>query len=322
VVDAIPDIKLLLRSHFNIEADIKVLPGYQDRNFLISTSDGERYVLKLTTGGQEYGFLQSQSRIQTVLAGKPYGKAIPLPLENIEGQKITRYFLRESDYYARLYPYIRGKFLADANPQLPFYRRLGRRFAELDRDLAGLEDAVLQSRSHEWDLARVGELTDEVELVSDPVDRRVIRYFLMKHREEVLPAYHRLPKGLIHGDGNDYNLLLSEDEAELTGILDFGDMVCSARIHELAILLAYTLMGREDPEEVYREVVDGYQDVTRLTVDENRLLYYLVAARWCQTLIMAGRKERDEPGSAYHQVSVAGARAMPHQSGEFVAGPK
>ncbi|MFO7616526.1 MAG: aminotransferase class III-fold pyridoxal phosphate-dependent enzyme [Bacteroidales bacterium] len=302
-----------LRQHFNITADIEALPGYQDRNFLIAASSGERYILKLTEGVEEYGFLLSQSRIQKELAGKPYGKVIPCPIENIEGQLITGLSIQGCDHYARLYPYIPGKFLAEANPRLPFYRRLGMRFAELDRDLAGREDAILKSRSHEWDLARVDELTGDADLVGDPADRRLVRYFLMKHREEVLPAHHRFPRGLIHGDGNDYNLLLSEDETGLTGILDFGDMVYGARVNELAILLAYTLMGREDFEEVFREVVAGYQEIIRLTDEESRLLYFLVAARWCQTMIMAARKERDSPDSAYHQVSVAGARAMLHR---------
>ncbi|MCX6227327.1 MAG: aminotransferase class III-fold pyridoxal phosphate-dependent enzyme [Bacteroidia bacterium] len=99
----------------------------------------------------------------------------------------------------------------------------------------------------------------------------------------------------------------------IVGIIDFGDMVWGARVHEVAIVLAYAMMGRDDFREVYQEVIDGYQEVIRLSDIELSVLYYLVAARWCQTMVMAARQTKANPGNAYHQISVEGAQTMLHE---------
>ncbi len=48
-----------------------------------------------------------------------------------------------------------------------------------------------------------------------------------------------LPKGVLHNDANDHNVIVSQDGSEVVGVLDFGDMVYSCYIFELAITIAY-----------------------------------------------------------------------------------
>ncbi len=328
-----------LRRDYNIKADIKDLPGYQDMNYLVSSLSGERFILKITPDAGNLDFIRSQNRILVGLSHREYGRAIPFPIENINGELVSEVQWEGKTGFARLFHFIEGDFLAEQKPDLAFFKDLGRIFGQMDRDMEGLEDPVLKSRTHEWDLARVMEVADDVHLISNPADRRLVHYFLMKYREEVLPVYHRLPKGLIHGDGNDYNILISRDQgsgsrgqgsgvreqgsgsrgqgaegrSQVCGILDFGDMVWSARVHEVAIVLAYAMMGREGFPDVFHQVVNGYQSVVRLSVGELSVIYYLIAARWCQTMVMAARQEKVNPGSSYHQVSVEGARKMLHR---------
>lgn len=299
-----------LDDRYDIKATIKELVAYQDRNFLVTTLSGTKYILKITTGVDELEFIRSQNWMLVTLSHLPVGKFLPCPVSTIEGEQISEINFGGGRAYARLFHFIEGTFLAEAMPEVQFYHELGRTFAQIDRDMAGLEDAVLKSRTHEWDLARVMETADDVKLIQDPADRRLVYYFLMKFREEVLPVYYKLPKGLIHGDGNDWNILLSD--YGLAGVIDFGDLVWGARVNELAILLAYAMMGRNDFRDVYNMVIAGYQDVIELSDIELSVLYYLIASRWCQTMVMAARQEIDKPGSEYHQISVTGARKMLH----------
>ena len=95
----------------------------------------------------------------------------------------------------------------------------------------------------------------------------------MKYREEVLPVYHKLPKCLIHGDGNDWNVLVADKVDRVAGVIDFGDMVWGARIEEVSIVLAYAMMGRKDFVEVYRQVIAGYHDVIMLSAIELSVVY-------------------------------------------------
>lgn len=54
-----------------------------------------------------------------------------------------------------------------------------------------------------------------------------------------MPVVAQLPQQVLHSDANDRNLVVSSDGSKVIGIFDFGDMVHSARVFELAICIAY-----------------------------------------------------------------------------------
>ena len=59
---------------------------------------------------------------------------------------------------------------------------------------------------------------------------------------EVAPRLDTLPKGAIHNDGNDHNILVLD--GEMAGLLDFGDMVSSALVCEVANTAAYCILDK------------------------------------------------------------------------------
>ena len=68
------------------------------------------------------------------------------------------------------------------------------------------------------------------------------------------PLLADLPRAAIHSDLNDHNVLVGgvDDDVErrgqrVTGIVDFGDMVHSYRVGDLAIAIAYAMLGSDDP---------------------------------------------------------------------------
>jgi ethanolamine-phosphate phospho-lyase len=301
----------VLADKFQIKGILSAMEGYQDQNYLIESPNGTKHVLKILVNSDDVEFILSQSILLKQLSNRPIGKFLPHPIPNTEGELITEIISDAKSYFARVFPFIEGKFLAEANPSLSFYSELGKVFAKIDHEMIGHDDPVLKCRTHEWDLARVMEILDDIDLIEAPEDRRLVHYFMMRYKEEVLPLYHKLPKGLIHGDGNDWNILISDiTEDQVVGVIDFGDMVWGARVNEVAILLAYAMMGRSDFMMVFTEVIRGYQEVTKLSDMELHVLPTLVAARWSQTIVMAFRQEQINPGSAYHQVSLQGAREM------------
>ncbi len=305
----------LLAYHYEIQGSIQELVAYQDRNYLVTSNSGEKFIFKVTVDSNDLDFIRAQNQIFNVLLKTSSDQLLPCVVPTIKGDLIVDFYIDHKICYARLLTYIEGEFLAEVKPGIAFYHELGRTFAVIDREMSGLEGSAIKTRTHEWDLSRVLELVEYVYLIEDPADRRLVHYFLMKYREEVVPVYHKLPKGLIHADGNDWNILVKQESGihKVAGVIDFGDMVWGARVNEVAIVLAYAMMGREDFREVYQEVVDGYSCIIPLTDEETAILYYLIAARWCQTMVMSARKSQDNTGNDYHQVSVSGARRMLHR---------
>ena len=82
---------------------------------------------------------------------------------------------------------------------------------------------------------------------------------------------------MIHGDANDYNVIVGA--GRMVGLLDFGDMVHSATVCDLAVALAYTMLGEAEPLRVAAQVIRAYQDRYPLNEAEQQALFPLVLSR-------------------------------------------
>ena len=77
----------------------------------------------------------------------------------------------------------------------------------------------------------------------------MVEYFLLQFETEVVLELAHLRRSLIYNDANDYNILVSktpEGRWQITGLIDFGDMVESYLLFEPAAALAYTYTRRRE----------------------------------------------------------------------------
>ena len=54
-----------------------------------------------------------------------------------------------------------------------------------------------------------------------------------------MPVITSSPRQVLQSDANDRNLVVTPDGKHIAAIFDFGDMVYSYRVNELAICIAY-----------------------------------------------------------------------------------
>ena len=86
------------------------------------------------------------------------------------------------------------------------------------------------------------------------------------------PCCQDLRQSAIHNDANDYNVLVSGDQSRLTGfprdkhptwlfgLVDFGDMVHSFTVGDLAVAIAYAILDKPDPLAAAAQVAAGYHE--------------------------------------------------------------
>ena len=67
----------------------------------------------------------------------------------------------------------------------------------------------------------------------------------------------------------------------ISGVLDFGDVLHTARVSELAIAVAYAMLRKPDPLLAAADVVRGYCELAPLTDDELAAVFPIAAARLC-----------------------------------------
>ena len=299
-------IQSILEKQYLLSGKLTELGAYQDKNYRLDLSGGKKFIVKISMLPEERDFVKAQTEVLLALTGDYYPKPIPTQ----KGEYQLDIILDDLQVTLRVLPFFEGKFLAEVDTDSSFLADFGKFLGRLNKEFAPLNNPILISQSHEWDLARFQESKNLASYISDPELRRVVLFFFMKYQEEVHPITHHLPKCLIHGDANDWNVLVQSPGSGVRGpgsrvlaLIDFGDMVYSARINELGIALAYALAGVEDLISLTALFVKGYHNVYTLTERELSVLYYLIAARMCTSIVHAAKKSHEQPDSEYHQIS-------------------
>jgi len=116
-----------------------------------------------------------------------------------------------------------------------------------------------------------------------------------------------LRRSVIHGDANDYNVLVQGED--VVGLIDFGDMVPSYRAGELAIALAYVVVDDADPLLSAKNLVAGYLSVLQLTEHEINSLWSLMLLRLAMSICIAAHQRQQKPDNDYLDVSQRAIRA-------------
>jgi 4-aminobutyrate aminotransferase-like enzyme/Ser/Thr protein kinase RdoA (MazF antagonist) len=304
----------IARQLYGIDAVALPLTSERDQNFLLTDQAGERRVLKIANAGEQREILEAQQAAMAHVAAR--GAAAPRPLPGLNGDIITS--VRGDDGRSHLVwavTHLPGSPLGDIRHRPPaLLEDFGRTIASLGCALADFDHSGLHRDFH-WDLANSRRVIDEYRpLVSDPELGAAIDTIVARFDAYVRPLLTELPRGAVHDDLNDYNVLVSGSLASgeglrITGIVDFGDMVHSFRIADLAIASAYMMLGADDPLDALSRVVRGYASVAAPREDELQALFGLSAMRLCVSACMAAHQRRLRPDNEYLDVSQAAIRA-------------
>ncbi len=285
----------ILKENYALDvASIKQLAGYIDFNYLITIEDGTNYILKFHTSDPQF-FLEAQHELLNHV--NDGSNRYPAIHKTREG---SHTFLFEN-YHVRLLTFLTGEFLDDKDQSfLPLIASFGEFLADFHLTIANIEIPSLSHMSLEWDLINLPRLNIHLPLIRSSERRRLIHYYMLQYRDRVLSNLSDLPKQIIHGDANPMNVLVQSNA--ISGFIDFGDMSYNHRIFDLAIALAYLLMEQEDPLEIASEFVGAYHQKNKLLQKELDVLYYLIAARICQSQLLGAKSRKDQPDNQYVSV--------------------
>lgn len=273
---------------FGIRARTRVLPSERDQNFLIETS-AKRFVLKIANAMESRGLLEAQNAALEHL--EPRIGFSPRVLPNVKGELIST----ESEHFVRMMTYLPGTPLAEAAPHSPeLLHDLGRKLGQLDRAMSDFDHPAVHRDFH-WDLANGNRVIDEhARLIEDAA----LREQVLECRFELKTDLRR---SVIHGDANDYNVLV--DGECVVGLIDFGDVVHSWTVGNLAVALAYVVLGKEDQRDAAAQVIDGYTREFSLTGEERGVLWPLVRLRLAMSVCLAAHQLLQRPENEYLRIS-------------------
>jgi Ser/Thr protein kinase RdoA (MazF antagonist) len=295
--------------NYSLSGVLKDLPSYIDKNYLLSTSNGNKYVVKVSSQKTSVEEVRLENAAMAHIHKKKLSFQTPIVLKNKYDKELLDFNNDGSQIYKfRVVSYIEGDLYCDVdinNPDL--HHSLGKLIAEITHAFGDF-DNLTANRELLWDLANLVKIKPLLRYFVGE-QKKTLNRILNNILDNTLPILKKLPQQVIHNDANNTNLIASEVKGNLScvGLFDFGDMVYTHRICELAIAMAYALMNQEDILKTARSIVDGYRSVYYLLEEEILVLPELIKARLLQSIIISGKSHAQDPENDYLLISVAPA---------------
>jgi Ser/Thr protein kinase RdoA (MazF antagonist) len=278
----------LLRENYDLRAELAPLVSERDQNFLVTITDGARYVLKFANSAERPEVTDFQVQALRHIARVAPEIPVPAVVPTRDGLLM---FEAMSDtgtsHQVRLLSWLDGKPLYDAKGVSSIAGQMGRCLAQLGLALKvfshpGSDQILL------WDIQHAALLIELLPHVRDAALRRLCETQLAHFRESVEPRLHSLRRQVIHNDMNPGNVLVSSNDASrLAGVIDFGDLAHSHLVNDLAIAAAYLCRLDDDPYAEVVEFLSAYTKIVPLSDDEISLLPDLIVARRLTTTMIS-----------------------------------
>jgi 4-aminobutyrate aminotransferase-like enzyme/Ser/Thr protein kinase RdoA (MazF antagonist)/murein DD-endopeptidase MepM/ murein hydrolase activator NlpD len=292
---------------FGIAASARTLPGEYDDNFELRARDGAVYVLKVMHPERPRDFVDLQCSALQHLAQHAPDLTLPRVVPTRQGEAFDTARVGEgAERLVWLLTHIPGKVLAEFRPHTPeLLGSLGEFLGKMDAALESFSHAAAQ-RELKWDLSRAEWIRGYLQHAENPARRALVQRFLGLYEAEVMPELGQLRRGVIYGDANDHNVLVTfagENPPRTAGVVDFGDMHYGITVAEPAVAAAYAILNKKEPLNAAAAVIAGYHRAFALREEEIALLYALVGMRLAVSVVNSAWRKTLKPGDEYVTVS-------------------
>ncbi|KAG8181423.1 hypothetical protein JTE90_018890 [Oedothorax gibbosus] len=302
--------------------EIKSLNSFNDKNFHIKVSKDHQnpYIDEVSDDGYT---LKVMNTLKSNLKGHfdaihgamlrlhEKGLRVPQPIKNLEGEtwKLETLPLQETGGNVakplkcgiHLLTYIPGTPINTVETDEKIFFQWGELLAKFHTSVEDFDCPALK-KQHTFLNAKhfresvnwlVGGLPEDAK----PHVENVLNRFPSEYKKHISD----LPKGFLHGDFNDNNILVRTTEETgsycVDGILDFDDMHYGAYAWDLGMLLGHALLLKKTLEAVGHAVA-GYQSIRRLSKPELLLLKMAMECRLSMMCVVSAIVDRD-PSNSY-----------------------
>lgn len=283
--------------HYGLTGSLVKFATEKDDTFCLRTGAGTAYVVKFANPQEDEPEIELQVSFLNHLAKSDPSLPVPKVIENLGKQSVTH--LTDASGQKRLLrvmTYLEGTVLDSTSTNQHEREKIGESLAKLRLACASFEHAHAK-RPLAWDVQNLCALTPLLIYVEDASRREKLSQALERYKA-IAPKLAQLRRQVLHNDFSQSNLVIDhENQAFVTGIIDFGDTVHTAIAIDVATALLNQLprnaalhisdnCHREtaavesvDIFEHGRDLLRGYLRIADLQKDELALLPDLVMAR-------------------------------------------
>ncbi|MDR3506046.1 MAG: aminotransferase class III-fold pyridoxal phosphate-dependent enzyme [Acidocella sp.] len=286
----------MAREIFGVDGTAHPLYGERDQNFRIKTASGPGIIFKILGPSEDPGSVEFQTEAIGHIAMMDPSLPVPRVRRTVNGEAYTRITdERGVPHIVRALDFQPGRVMDGVEPSPALLRHAGSTLARLNLALGNFFHPAAGQRIV-WDLRRIVELRPSAKLIDNAETRKLIEAVLDRFIA-FLPDLSRLRHQMVHNDLHPGNMLVDEAATQVTGLLDFGDMIHAPLLFDVAVTAAETV-GEMPPIDYAAQIVAGYNAVLPLRDEEFPALFEAIIARHALAATIHAWRRHNDPAGA------------------------
>ena len=278
----------VLSRHFGVAGVVTPVASERDQNFHVAATSGQQFVLKIANSAEDRGVTDLQNKALRHIGQSDPDFSVPRLYPALNGDdSISAVADDAREHVVRVLSWLEGASLQHATGAHEVAAPLGRCLARLDLALQDFEHPS-SDYSLLWDIKRASSLAGLLDNIGDASLRNTCAGLLQRFTKTIEPALRELRWQVIHNDLNPSNVLVAADDAKvLAGVIDFGDVVRSPLIADVAVATAYLCHATDEPFSDVIQFLAAYTQDLPLLQQEVELLGDLILMRKVLTVLIA-----------------------------------
>jgi Ser/Thr protein kinase RdoA (MazF antagonist) len=302
----------LLQTHYGLDGEFESLTSERDQNFRVRTPGGEEFVLKIANSAEDPTITDLQVSVLMHLEASRPNLVVPRLVRTNTGETQLRIpGAGNRTHTMRMLTWVAGVPVGQVTLRPGVAAQMGSTLAKLGTALSGFEHPA-SDYPLLWDIKQAGRLEPLLDYVSDLELRSICAQCLRRFAAWTEPRLADCRTQVIFNDLNASNVLVDPDHPDrVVGIIDFGDIVKSPLVIDIAVAAAYLCRGGTSPLDDVFDFLAAYHAESQILANEFALLPELMRMRNVLTIVIASwRAARYPDNSEYILRSVEHARLM------------
>lgn len=288
-----------LMQNYGLRGTLQRIATEKDDTFVL-TAEGkgdppsQKYLVKISSSFEDPDLVDFQSAVLEHVAEEDVFLPVPRILRTVDGQLMIGCFSGSGPFprILRVLSYLDGEPLGTTNVSRANHEQIGRLDARLSVALSSFGHPKAK-RPLAWDLANFPKLEPLLRYTESAEMRELLMRQFAIFDEQIVPRLPDVTHQVVHNDMNRYNVLIRHGVSnprsrsfpwktgiEISGVIDFGDVVYTALPFDLAIAASSQLTpSGSDPWVRARSIVRGYREVRPLTTTELEVVVWAAPVR-------------------------------------------